>query len=47
MKKFKALLLVLVPIVVAVILCVLVALGRLRIVDELGLPWWAIFFMGK
>lgn len=47
MKKFKALLLVLAPIIVALILCVLVAVARAKIADELGLPWWAIFFMGK
>ena len=47
MKKFKALLLVLLPIIVAVILCVLEAVARLKIVDVLGLPWWSIFFMGK
>jgi hypothetical protein len=47
MKKFKAILIVLMPIIVAVILCVLIALARIKIADSLGLPWWSIFFMGK
>lgn len=47
MKKIKALLLVFSPIIVALIICALVAAARVRIADELGLPWWEIFFMGK
>lgn len=47
MKKFKALLLVLLPIIVAFTLCVLEAAARVKIADSLGLPWWSIFFMGK
>lgn len=46
MKKFKALLLVLTPIIVAIVICVLVAAARVKIVDALDLPWWSIFFMG-
>lgn len=47
MKKFKALLLVILPIIVAIILCILAMEARVKIDDSLGLPWRAIFFMRK
>lgn len=47
MKKFKEFFPIILVFAIAIIVCAVTAWTKIRVVESLGLPWWAVLFMGE